>query len=102
MPGRATLTMVTSIATNIMETDVMIRICQARAPTCTSSAAGAVAGGACGSVVNEPHRRPRLSAARRGGARVTNLELFFDLVFVLAVTQCTASIEHDPSWTGVA
>jgi low temperature requirement protein LtrA len=33
---------------------------------------------------------------------VTNLELFFDLVFVLAVTQCTASIEHDPSWTGVA
>ena len=51
--------------------------------------------------MTEPHRRPRLSAVRRGGARVTNLELFFDLVFVLAVTQCTASIEHDPSWTGV-
>ncbi len=32
MPGNATLTMVTSIATNIMETDVMIRMCQARAP----------------------------------------------------------------------
>ena len=52
--------------------------------------------------MTEPHRRPRLSAVRRGGARVTNLELFFDLVFVLAVTQCTASIEHDPSWTGVS
>ncbi len=51
--------------------------------------------------MTEPQRRPRLSAVRRGGARVTNLELFFDLVFVLAVTQCTASIEHDPSWTGV-
>ena len=46
-------------------------------------------------------RRPRLSAVRRGGGRVTNLELFFDLVFVLAVTQCTASIAHDPSWTGI-
>ena len=52
--------------------------------------------------MTEPSRRPRLSAVRRGGARVTSLELFFDLVFVLAVTQCTASIAHDPSWTGVA
>ena len=32
---------------------------------------------------------------------MTSLELFFDLVFVLAVTQCTASIAHDPTWTGV-
>jgi hypothetical protein len=27
-------------------------------------------------LVTEPHRRPRLSAVRRGGALVTNLELF--------------------------
>jgi low temperature requirement protein LtrA len=46
-------------------------------------------------------RAPRLRATRRGGSRVTALELFFDLVFVLAVTQCTALISHDPSWTGV-
>ena len=38
-----------------------------------------------------PPRAPRLSAVRREGeARVTPLELFFDLVFVLALTQCTA------------
>ena len=34
----------------------------------------------------ETHRS-RLSAARREGERVTPLELFFDLVFVLAITQ---------------
>ena len=33
---------------------------------------------------------PRLSAVLREGERVTPLELFFDLVFVLAITQCTA------------
>src|SRR4051794_4235763 len=33
--------------------------------------------------------------------RVTPLELFFDLVFVLAVTQCTALMAHDPTWGGV-
>ena len=32
----------------------------------------------------------RLSAVLREGERVTALELFFDLVFVLALTQCTA------------
>ena len=32
---------------------------------------------------------------------MTSLELFFDLVFVLAVTQCTAAMAHDPSWTGM-
>ncbi len=30
------------------------------------------------------------------------LELFFDLVFVLAITQCTALMSHDPSWEGLA
>jgi len=33
---------------------------------------------------------------------VTPLELFFDLVFVLAITQCTALMSHDTSWEGVA
>ncbi len=30
------------------------------------------------------------------------LELFFDLVFVLALTQCTALMADEPTWTGVA
>ncbi len=29
------------------------------------------------------------------------LELFFDLVFVLALTQCTALMADEPTWTGV-
>jgi len=48
----------------------------------------------------EPHHR--LSAARREGERVTPLELFFDLVFVLALTQCTALMSHDQTWSGLA
>jgi low temperature requirement protein LtrA len=44
----------------------------------------------------------RLSAARREGERVTPLELFFDLVFVLAITQCTALMSHHPTWSGLA
>jgi low temperature requirement protein LtrA len=47
-------------------------------------------------------RGPRLSAAPREGERVTPLELFFDLVFVLAITQCTALMSHHPSWPGIA
>ena len=34
--------------------------------------------------------------------RVTPLELFFDLVFVLAITQCTALMADDPTWEGIA
>ncbi len=34
--------------------------------------------------------------------RVTNLELFFDLVFVFAVTQVTRFMAGDPSWAGLA
>ncbi len=34
--------------------------------------------------------------------RVTSLELFFDLVFVLAITQCTALMAEDPTWEGIA
>jgi len=33
---------------------------------------------------------------------VTPLELFFDLVFVLAITQCTALMSHDQTWSGIA
>jgi low temperature requirement protein LtrA len=45
--------------------------------------------------------RPRFSPTLREGERVTPLELFFDLVFVLALTQCTALMSHHPSWTGL-
>src|SRR5215213_5236777 len=34
--------------------------------------------------------------------QVTPLELFFDLVFVLAFTQCTALMAHHPTWSGLA
>jgi low temperature requirement protein LtrA len=47
-------------------------------------------------------RPPRLRAVLREEERVTPLELFFDLVFVLAITQCTALMAHDPSWKGLA
>ena len=40
--------------------------------------------------------------ALRDGERVSPLELFFDLVFVLAITQCTSLMAHDPSWRGLA
>ena len=48
-----------------------------------------------------PSRTPRLTAVRRQESRVTALELFFDLVFVLALTQCTALMAADPTWAGV-
>jgi len=44
----------------------------------------------------------RLTAVMREGERVTPLELFFDLVFVLAITQCTALMSHNPTWEGLA
>jgi low temperature requirement protein LtrA len=43
-----------------------------------------------------------LRAVLRGDdERVMPLELFFDLVFVLAITQCTAVMAHDPTWAGL-
>jgi low temperature requirement protein LtrA len=42
--------------------------------------------------------------ARSGAAneeRVTPLELFFDLVFVFALTQVTGFISDDPTWSGL-
>jgi low temperature requirement protein LtrA len=47
-------------------------------------------------------RTPRMSAVMRSEERVTPLELFFDLVFVLALTQCTALMADDPTWGGLA
>jgi low temperature requirement protein LtrA len=35
------------------------------------------------------------------GQRVTPLELFFDLVFVFAITQVTGFISNDPTWNGL-
>lgn len=41
-------------------------------------------------------------ASLRDGETVTFLELFFDLVLVLALTQATAIMAADPSWSGLA
>ncbi len=47
------------------------------------------------------HSRPRVRAVMREGERVTPLELFFDLVFVLALTQCTTLMAGTPTWLGL-
>ena len=49
----------------------------------------------------DPHGS-RLTPVMRETERVTPLELFFDLVFVLALTQCTALMADDPTWQGLA
>jgi low temperature requirement protein LtrA len=49
-----------------------------------------------------PPRTPRVTAVLRSEERVTPLELFFDLVFVLALTQCTALMAAEPTWEGLA
>jgi low temperature requirement protein LtrA len=48
-----------------------------------------------------PTRPSRVAAVLRQTERVTALELFFDLVFVLAITQCTALMADDPTWEGL-
>src|SRR3989475_2218709 len=61
-------------------------------------------GGSCeDNAVSAPasSRAPRLTAVMREGERVTSLELFFDLVFVLALTQCTALVSGTPTWRGL-
>ena len=45
--------------------------------------------------------RRGLSAALREGEQVSPLELFFDLVFVLALTQCTQLMSDYPTWEGL-
>ena len=52
------------------------------------------------SVSSSPARR--FGAVLREEERVTPLELFFDLVFVLAITQCTALLASEPTWQGLA
>src|SRR5687768_17737061 len=47
-------------------------------------------------------QRRRLTAAMREGEQVSPLELFFDLVFVLAITQCTQLMSDHPTWEGLA
>ena len=47
-------------------------------------------------------RPPRLTAVRRSTARVMPLELFFDLVFVLSLTQATVLMADEPTWRGLA
>jgi low temperature requirement protein LtrA len=49
-----------------------------------------------------PGRSSRFSATLREGERVRPLELFFDLVFVLAITQCTELMSSEQSWSGLA
>jgi low temperature requirement protein LtrA len=44
-------------------------------------------------------RDPAVAAGEE--ERVTPLELFFDLVFVFAITQVTSLMAHDPSWEGL-
>src|SRR5688572_33298147 len=50
---------------------------------------------------SSPESRRRLSAQLREGETVMPLELFFDLVFVLGFTQCTALMAADPTWSGI-
>ena len=52
--------------------------------------------------MEESVHRTRLSPSLREGERVRPLELFFDLVFVLAITQCTALVLARPSWGRLA
>ena len=54
------------------------------------------------SIASSSRRAPRLAAVLRDEERVTPLELFFDLVFVLALTQCTALMADTPTWKGIA
>ncbi len=51
-----------------------------------------------------PHADPNPSsrAEEVGEQRVTPLELFFDLVFVFAITQVTGFVDAAPSWTRLA
>ena len=50
-------------------------------------------------MVEEALRDGLLEAPVEREQRVTALELFFDLVFVFAITQVTGFLYHDPTWT---
>jgi low temperature requirement protein LtrA len=57
--------------------------------------------------VDEPYDRTMVTPAladvdEAAEQRVTPLELFFDLVFVFALTQVTSMLARDPTWRGLA
>lgn len=45
--------------------------------------------------------RSRRALSRRSDGQVFPLELFFDLVFVYGITQCSGIMSQDPTWTGI-
>jgi low temperature requirement protein LtrA len=49
-----------------------------------------------------PRSQSRMTPVMREQETVTPLELFFDLVFVLGLTQCTALMAAEPTWAGLA
>ena len=49
----------------------------------------------------ESRREQADAQMTQGEQRVTPLELFFDLVFVYAVTQVTTLMARDPTWAGI-
>src|SRR5262249_37408593 len=52
-------------------------------------------------MLDELARDELLEAPVEREQRVTALELFFDLVFVFAVTQLTGFLSHDATWLGL-
>ncbi len=52
-------------------------------------------------VASRTKRHVSLTVQMRDRETVRPLELFFDLVFVLGFTQCTALMSHEPTWSGV-
>ena len=48
-----------------------------------------------------PRKKPINASVTSEHQSVTTLELFFDLVFVFALTQITALMAHDLTWPGV-
>ena len=61
--------------------------------------------GGIGAAVAAAERRARESLLRGHGgghAPVSYLELFFDLVFVFAITQLSHTLHHHLSWHGFA
>ena len=57
--------------------------------------------GSASTPLRGPLGPPRIGVTLRRGELVSPLELLFDLVFVLAITQCTALMAADPTWAGI-
>jgi low temperature requirement protein LtrA len=83
------------IRTIVVPGALLLRLAPSRADPAGSRQNGAV-------TTEAAPRSGRLSAVLREEERVLPLELFFDLVFVLAFTQCTALMAADPTWEGLA